>query len=79
MLEQDLNENKSHKINYEICKDKLNEIYDDISNGIMLQWQWHISNGIKCNWYEYGEISSKFFLNLEKYRAVQNTMKKKFS
>ena len=28
----------------------------------------------KCCWYEYGEISSKFFLNLEKSRAVQSTI-----
>ena len=26
----------------------------------------------KCNWYEHGKKSSKFFLNLEKSRAVQN-------
>ena len=28
----------------------------------------------KCCWYEYGEISSKFFLNLENSRAVQSTI-----
>ena len=30
--------------------------------------------GPKCCWYEYGEISSKFFLNLENSRAVQSTI-----
>ena len=58
MFEQVLNENKNHKIDYEIFKDKLNEIYSDISNVIKIR--------SKCNWYEYGEKSSKFFLNLEK-------------
>ena len=26
----------------------------------------------KCNWYEFGEKASKFFLNLEKQHALQN-------
>ena len=29
----------------------------------------------KCNWYEDGEKSSKFFLNLEKDRAIQNQIR----
>ena len=29
----------------------------------------------KINWYENGEKSSKFFLNLEKKKAIQNTIK----
>ena len=29
----------------------------------------------KCNWHEYGERSSKFFLNLEKSRASQSTIR----
>ena len=53
-LEQVLDDNNNNKIDYEICKGKLNEIYDDISNGIKIR--------SKCNWYEYGEKSSKFFL-----------------
>ena len=28
----------------------------------------------KCNWYEYGEKSSKYFRNLKKSRAVQSTI-----
>ena len=61
-LEQVLDGNNNNKIENEIY-----EIYDHISNGIKIR--------SKCNWYEYGEKSSKFFLNLEKHRAAQNTVK----
>ena len=30
----------------------------------------------KCDWYEHGEMSIKFFLSLEKQRGAQNTIKK---
>ena len=30
----------------------------------------------KCDWYEHGEKSTIFFLNLEKQRGSQNTIKK---
>ena len=30
----------------------------------------------RCNWYEFGEKSIKLFLNLEKYRAGHNTIRK---
>ena len=29
----------------------------------------------KCEWYEHGEKSSKFFLNLEKSRAIQGQVR----
>ena len=29
----------------------------------------------KCNWYEHGEKSLKYFVNLEKSRAVQNQIR----
>ena len=29
----------------------------------------------KCDWYEFGEKSSKFFLNLEKQHALQNQVR----
>ena len=61
-------DDNNNKTDYEICTGKLNEICDDISNGIKIR--------SKCNWYEYGEKSSKIFLNLEKHRAAQNTVKK---
>ena len=30
----------------------------------------------KCDWYEHGKKSTKFFLNLEKQQGAQNTIKK---
>ena len=30
----------------------------------------------KCDWYQYGEKSTKHFLNLEKQKAVTDTVKK---
>ena len=45
------------------CKLKLEEIYKIEANGVKIR--------SKCDWYEYGEKSSKFFLNLEKNRFVQ--------
>ena len=43
--------------------EKLDKIYQEKTNGIRIK--------SKCNWYEHGEKSSNFFLNLEKSRAVQ--------
>jgi len=40
------------------AKEDLDKIYDDIANGIKIR--------SKCNWYELGEKSTKYFLNLEK-------------
>ena len=40
------------------CKVRLEEIYEIKANGVKIR--------NKCDWYEYGEKSSKFFLNLEK-------------
>ena len=37
----------------------------------------HIAEGI-CDWYEHGEMSKKFFLNLEKKRGNQNQICKLF-
>ena len=47
--------------------EKLDKIYQEKTNGIRIR--------SKCNWYEHGEKSSKFFLNLEKSRAVQNQIR----
>ena len=44
------------------CKQKLQNIYAKKVNGIRIR--------SKCNWYENGEKSTKFFLNLEKYCAT---------
>ena len=42
----------------------LDEIYEKKAKGIRIR--------SKCNWYEHGEKSTKFFLNLEKHRAIQS-------
>ena len=75
-LEQVLDDNNNNKIDYEICKGKLNEIYDDISNGIKIR--------SKCNWCEYGEKSSKLLeitnfekINKELLYFYENLFKKK--
>ena len=50
------------------CKNQLEEIYNDIAEGIKVR--------SKCQWYEEGEKSTKLFLNLEKTKATQDTVKK---
>ena len=47
--------------------EKLDKIYQEKANGNRIR--------SKCNWYEHGEKSSKFFLNLEKSQAVQNQIR----
>ena len=47
--------------------EKLDKIYQEKANGIRIR--------SKCNWYKHGEKSSKFFLNLEKSRVVQNQIR----
>ena len=49
-------------------KNELDNIYDHIAEGTRIM--------SKCDWYEYGEKSTTFFLNLEKQRGSQNTVKK---
>ena len=49
---------------YTETDEKLDKIYQEKANGVRIR--------SKCNWYEHGEKSSKFFLNLEKFCAVQN-------
>ena len=45
---------------YNIYKKELDSIYDHITEGIRIR--------SKCDWYEHGEQSTKFCLNLEKKR-----------
>ena len=52
---------------YVKCKQALKNIYIKKVNGITIR--------SKCNWYEIGEKSTKFFLNLEKYRANQRCLR----
>ena len=53
---------------YDNVKNELDKIYDHIAEGTGIR--------SKCDWYEHGEKSKKYFLNLEKQRGSQNTMKK---
>ena len=46
-------------------------MYEEISNGIKIR--------SRCNWYELGEKSNRYFLNLEKSRACQNILSKSCS
>ena len=53
---------------YNSIKNELDLIYDHITEGMRIR--------SKCNWYVHGEKSKHFFLNLEKQRGSQNTIKK---
>ena len=65
-LEKNLNNLQTNEY-YLGCKQKLQNIYTKKVNGIRIR--------SKCNWYENGEKSTKFFLNLEKYRATQGCLR----
>ena len=54
-------------LEYIDCRDKLDKIYEQKINGIRIR--------SKCDWYEHGEKSSKIFLNLEKTRSTQSTIR----
>ena len=47
-------------------KNELDETCDHIAEGIRIR--------SKCDWYEHGKKSTKFFLNLETQRGSQNTI-----
>ena len=49
---------------YDKCKRDLEEIYDNIAEGTRIR--------SRCHWYEEGEKSSKFFLNIEKFNGTQS-------
>ena len=56
--------------NYEECNDcktQLEHNYKIKANGIKIRSKWE--------WYEHGEESSKFFLNLENSRAIQDQVR----
>ena len=48
---------------YNDCKTQLKQMYKIKANRIKIRG--------KCKWYEHGEKSSKFFVNLEKSSAIQ--------
>ena len=52
---------------YTETNENLNKIYQEKTNRIRIRRQ--------CDWYEQGEKSSKYFLDLEKSRAVQNQIR----
>ena len=52
---------------YYECKTKLEDIYQIQVDGSKTR--------SKCMWYEFGEKSSNFFLNLEKNRAIQGQVR----
>ena len=56
------NTNYIENLEYINCRNKLDKIYEQKINGIRTT--------SKCDWYGYGEKSSKFFVNLEKSRAT---------
>ena len=65
-LEQNLT--KKDKFNeYETAKDELENVFDDIAAGVKIR--------SKCDWYQYGEKSTNYFLNLKKQKAVNGTVK----
>ena len=53
---------------YHKCKAELEEIYNYITEGIILR--------SKTNWYELGEKSTKYFLNLEKRNKAKSHIRK---
>ena len=64
-LEKNLNNFQTNQYYFE-CKQKLQNIYTKKVNGIRIR--------SKCIWYENGEKSTKFFLDLEKYRTTQGCL-----
>ena len=62
-LDEDYNLSK-----YNAIKNKLDAIYDHITEGIRSR--------SKCEWYEQCKKPKKSFLNLEKQRGAQNTLNK---
>ena len=61
------NTNYIENLEYIDCRNKLDKIYEQKINGIRIR--------SKCDWYEYDEKPSNFFLNLEKTRSRQSTIR----
>ena len=68
LLESNLNCD-INSVEYINCKNQLEEIYDDIAEGIKVR------SKCQCQWYEEDEKSTKSFLNLQKTKATQGTVK----
>ena len=54
----------NNHVEYNDSKTQLEQTYKIKANGIKIS--------SKFEWYKHGEKSSKFFVNLEKSRAIQN-------
>ena len=65
-LEQNL-KNKEYFNAYGLCKLELENIYDKKAEGAKIR--------SKCEWYQHGEKPTKFFLNLEKQKAINTTVR----
>ena len=64
---KNLESNMNNHEEYNACKTQLEQIYKIKTNGIKIR--------SKCEWYEHGEKSSKFFLNPEKSCAIQGQVR----
>ena len=69
-LEGQISSNSSHDLleEYSKCKSDLESLYNYITAGIILR--------SKSEWYEHGEKSSKYFLNLEKRNKAKSHIRK---
>ena len=65
-LESNLDNDENFQ-EYTNGKNELETIYSKVSEGIRIR--------SKTDWYQYGEKSTKYFLNLEKQRAVNGTVR----
>ena len=64
-LEQDIiNEDKLNE--YKTAKDEFENFYDSVATRVKIR--------SKCNWYQYSKKSTKYFLNLEKQKAINGTV-----
>ena len=61
-LENDVTSEENREL-YNHYKNKLETIYDHTDDGTRIR--------SKCEWYEHGAKSTKFFLNLEKKRGIK--------
>ena len=66
-LEKNIHVEENLKL-FNEARNELESIYEFIAEGIKIQ--------SKCSWYEHGEKSTKYFLNLEKKRGSLNCVKK---
>ena len=65
-LEQNL-KNEEDFYAYNLCKLELENIYDIKAEDAKIR--------SKCEWYQYGEKPTKFFLNLEKQKSINTTVR----